>query len=179
MRAMDIDRCGKVWIYRPEVHKTLHHGYSREIRIGPKAQNILEPFLTKLDLSAFIFSPTDAEASRREILHRQRRTPMSWGNRPGSNRRRKPKQTPGERYSVSAYRRAVERGCDLAYPPPSELARIHVIGAKGRAGKRTRNGDADLAQKNGRRLWDGEASIVGTRISYDTTRPLAYGVNMV
>jgi integrase len=131
LRALDIDRSGKVWIYRPQTHKTSHYGYAREIRIGPKAQKFLVPFLAKLDLGAFIFSPVDAEASRREFSHRQRKTPQKCGNRPGSNRRNKPKWAPGERYSVSAYRRAVERGCDLAFPPPVDLARLRVAGAKG------------------------------------------------
>src|SRR5206468_13023010 len=27
MRACDIDMAGKVWLYRPPCHKTLHHGH--------------------------------------------------------------------------------------------------------------------------------------------------------
>jgi len=53
MRTIDIDRQGKVWIFRPAIHKTQHYGYRREIRIGPKAQEILKPFLNKLDLSEY------------------------------------------------------------------------------------------------------------------------------
>ncbi|HZZ79828.1 MAG TPA: hypothetical protein VFE62_15020, partial [Gemmataceae bacterium] len=33
MRARDLDTSGRVWIYRPENHKTEHHGFKREIYI--------------------------------------------------------------------------------------------------------------------------------------------------
>ena len=41
MRPCDIDRSGEVWVYTPASHKTEHHGHSRRITIGPKAQAIL------------------------------------------------------------------------------------------------------------------------------------------
>ena len=34
-----------VWVYRPESHKTEHHGRERRIYLGPKAQAIITPFL--------------------------------------------------------------------------------------------------------------------------------------
>lgn len=40
-----IDRSGDVWTYRPPKHKTEHHGKQRIIAIGPKAQEILTPYL--------------------------------------------------------------------------------------------------------------------------------------
>lgn len=52
MRCGDIDRSKEsegVWIYRPESHKTEHHGKSRVIVIGPRAQEILRPFLAGAD----------------------------------------------------------------------------------------------------------------------------------
>ena len=54
-------------------------------------------------------------------MHAQRQTPLCYGNRPGSNRKRKPKRQPGERYTSDTYRRAIERGCALAFPPPEEI----------------------------------------------------------
>jgi integrase len=45
MRTCDITRAGKVWTYAPTQHKTKHHGHSREIRLGPKAQKLIAPFL--------------------------------------------------------------------------------------------------------------------------------------
>lgn len=38
MRTGEIDRSGKLWVYRPRQHKTQHHGHAREVYLGPKAQ---------------------------------------------------------------------------------------------------------------------------------------------
>src|SRR5260221_4242648 len=38
MRGCDIGTSGKVWIYRPEKHKTAHRGHERVIYLGPPAQ---------------------------------------------------------------------------------------------------------------------------------------------
>jgi integrase len=121
IRTADIDKTEEVWIYRPVAHKTAHHGHSRDIFIGPKAKEILRQFLKPLNPQAFIFSPREADAERRENLRASRVTPLSSGNRPGTNRKHKPRRTPGERYDVTAYRHAITRACDLAFLPPEEL----------------------------------------------------------
>lgn len=122
MRARDLDMAGKLWLYRPESHKTQHHGYERVIELGRKAQAVIRQFLRR-DLDAYLFSPADAEAERRDTLHKKRRTPLSCGNRPGTNRRRRPQKTPGDHYDVAAYRRAIYYACERAFPPPKPLAR--------------------------------------------------------
>jgi integrase len=122
MRTGDLDRSGDVWQYRPAKHKTQHHGHSREIQIGPKAQAVLIPFL-RTDPTAFLFSPADADAAHRAKRSAARRTPASCGNVPGSNRKPKPRKTPGTRYSVGVFRQAVARACDAAFPVPEPLAR--------------------------------------------------------
>lgn len=45
MRTCDIDRTGALWLYPPAEHKTQHHGHTRAVILGPKAQAILTPFL--------------------------------------------------------------------------------------------------------------------------------------
>lgn len=120
MRACDIEMDGPVWLYRPAEHKCEHHNKERTIPLGPKSQTIVREFL-KADTATYLFSPRDAENERRAKLHAERQTPLSWGNRPGSNRKRKPKCPPGERYTPSSYRRAIERGCASACPPPDEI----------------------------------------------------------
>jgi integrase len=75
----------------------------------------------KLDPTAYVFSPAEAEAERREAMHLARTTPLHYGNRPGTNRKRRPKKQAGDVYDVAAYRRAIARGCDLAFTPPDEL----------------------------------------------------------
>ncbi|MEO2016293.1 MAG: site-specific integrase [Fuerstiella sp.] len=42
LRLCDIDAESDVWVYRPSQHKTEHHGKSRRILIGPRAQDIVK-----------------------------------------------------------------------------------------------------------------------------------------
>lgn len=137
MRGCDLDTTGPVWTYRPAHHKTEHHGHAREVRIGPKAQAVLWPY-RKPDLGAYLFSPADAERERRERLHAARKTPMSCGNRPGTNAVRAPRKRPAKRYTVTSYRRAIARGCDAAFPPPADLAAVRVPAPRGPKGRGTR-----------------------------------------
>ena len=60
MRGCDIDMSNpRAWRYRPSSHKTQHHEKERVIFIGPKAQEVVRPFL-KPDVQAVIFSPSDS-----------------------------------------------------------------------------------------------------------------------
>jgi integrase len=113
VRPCDLDRSQEVWEYRPEFHKTQHRGRERAIFIGPKGQAILRPYLLRA-AGAYCFSPIEAEKARREEAHANRKTPLSVGNRPGTNRSRKPRRPPKDRYTTDSYRRAVHRACDLA-----------------------------------------------------------------
>ncbi|MFG0315797.1 MAG: tyrosine-type recombinase/integrase, partial [Planctomycetota bacterium JB042] len=45
MRAADVDRSASPWRYTPRDHKTSHLGHSREVFLGPKAQEVLAPLL--------------------------------------------------------------------------------------------------------------------------------------
>ncbi len=123
LRAADIDTTGTDWVYRPSTHKTKHIGKVREVPIGPRAKQILAPLLT-VDLQAFIFSPATSEADRRAEAHARRKTPLNIGNVPGSNVKTRRSRAPGNRYDVPAYRRAITRACDAAFPPPAALARV-------------------------------------------------------
>ena len=113
IRPCDVDSTGEIWIYRPESHKTEHHGRERVICIGPKAQEVLQPYLSR-DKTAYCFSPTESEQRRLALLHASRKTPLSYGNRPGTNRKRRPKKKPGDCYDTNAYRRAIHRAVDRA-----------------------------------------------------------------
>ena len=114
MRPVDIDTSGPLWLYKPAQHKTAHHGHVRTIYLGPKAQTIIRPFFVDRAVDRCLFSPADAVAERRALLSAARKTPMSCGNIPGSNRRRKPKRQPGDAYTVEAYHRAIQYACKKA-----------------------------------------------------------------
>jgi integrase len=138
IRGCDVETSGKIWVYRPPRHKNAHRGHKRVIHLGPQAQKVLEPFL-KPDTQAYLFSPADAERERREKRRAAREadgTPLSCGNRPGSNVATDPKKSPGLRYDVVAYCKAVYAGCDKAFPLPDDLARGRVKSATGK--ERTR-----------------------------------------
>lgn len=56
MRGRDLNTSGDIWEYRPESHKTEHHGKERIILIGKHGQDILRLFL-RPELDAYLFSP--------------------------------------------------------------------------------------------------------------------------
>lgn len=84
LRAIDIDRTGAVWFYRPPEHKLAHRGGKREVAIGPKARAIIEPLLHRL---GYLFRPTESDKANGGA---------------------------GQRYTSAAYRRAITRACDRA-----------------------------------------------------------------
>lgn len=115
MRPCDLNTTGKVWTYTPEQHKGAHRGHERTIYLGPKAQQVVAPFLTRA-LEAFCFSPAEAEAERRAEQRRKRKTPVwpSHAARYERQRRDDPQWKPGERYTTETYRRAVAHGIAAA-----------------------------------------------------------------
>lgn len=118
MRACDLDTSGRIWIYKLEAHKTEHHGHQREIYLGPRAQDVVKPFL-KTDLQAYLFSPREAEAERLQAKRAARKTKVQPSQ--VCRKRRKPKHRPGILYDVAAYRRAIARACAVAFPLPEHL----------------------------------------------------------
>jgi integrase len=48
MRDADVDATGPVWCYRPHRHKNTHRGKDRVAFLGPKAQEVLRPWLPVL-----------------------------------------------------------------------------------------------------------------------------------
>jgi integrase len=129
IRPCDIDQGGKIWIYKCGEHKTAHRGYERTIYIGPKAQEILRPFLARPH-DAYCFSPAEAEAERRQAKHLSRKTPLKYGNTPGTNCSMTPKRSARSHYKVSSYRRTIERACNLAFVPPAHLRKRDVESSK-------------------------------------------------
>lgn len=149
MRGCDLDIGGRTWVYTPAHHKNAHRGQTRRIYLGPKAQRTLEPWL-KTDLSAYLFSPVECEAARQARRAERRKTPPRRGNFSGTNRRRSPKRGPGQRYTVDSYRRAIQRACDLAFPPPKRLARQQVPGKRGTRWET----DAEWRKRLGPKQWE-------------------------
>jgi integrase len=128
VRPLDLDLNNPAcWVYRPGSdqgpegdHKTAHHGHERLILVGPRAQEVLRPYLgTKLE--SYCFSPAESERRRSEARREARQTPLT-----PSQRARRPKaerkRAPRDRYDETSYRNAVYRACDRAFPLPEHLA---------------------------------------------------------
>jgi integrase len=127
LRPLDLDMSNPTcWVYRPGsdrgehgAHKTAHHDHERVIFIGPRAQQVLRPFLgTKLD--AFCFSPVESERRRgadRRVARQTPLTPSQHARKTKAGRKR----APGARYPVTSYRNAIYRACDRAFPLPEPL----------------------------------------------------------
>lgn len=112
LRPCDIDRDGDVWEASIGDHKTAHHGRERRLYFGPKAQAILAAYLDNRPADAPCFSPAEAEAARRAAQRASRKTPVQ----PSQRDRSKPeaRRKVGTAYTVASYRRAIQRGCELA-----------------------------------------------------------------
>ncbi|MCC6284092.1 MAG: site-specific integrase [Phycisphaerales bacterium] len=132
LRACDIDRSDpEVWSTTLATHKNAHRGHERVVYFGPEARRVLLGFMAGRHPDVFLFSPSEAETERRERLHAARRTPLTYGNRPGTNRRERPARPAGDCYTTDSYRRAIERACDITFPPPEHLrARLHANGRR-------------------------------------------------
>ena len=129
MRGCDVNTSSTPWTYTPESHKTEHYNKRRVIYLGPRAQQVLEPWL-KPDLQAYLFSPAEAMEAQREQRNEKRRTPTSCGNNRGSNRTKRPRKSPGDRYTTDSYGQAITEACKKAYPPPERLQRRQVPGKR-------------------------------------------------
>jgi integrase len=114
MRGCDLDTEGALWMYVPPSHKTEHHGAKRRIELGPRAQAALAPFL-RPNVAEHLFRPIDAEVERHDEMRRRRKTRVQPSQQ--DRRKRRPKRTPQECYTVASYRRAIERGCARAEVP--------------------------------------------------------------
>lgn len=111
MRPCDIDRSGKVWIYTLASHKTEYLGHDKFVPIGPKAQSVLARYLFRSPID-YCFKPADSDAQARQRRHENRKTPLSCGNKPGTNR--KGTQKFNECFDTHSYHQAITRACKKA-----------------------------------------------------------------
>lgn len=125
MRPCDLETEDKlgVWTYQPAEHKNAFRDHERIIYLGPRAQEVVRPFLSDRRTNAYLFSPAESDPERRARLHAERKTPAGQGNEPGTNRREKPQRKPGDRFTTNTYHRAIQYACDRTFPPPRHLAK--------------------------------------------------------
>jgi len=133
MSVRDLDMSGPIWEYHPGSWKTEHHQgrAPRVIMLGPKAQEVIRPFLS-LDISGYLFSPKRAVDEQNAERREERKTPLYDAHIRHQARRRKARgrRPLGDRYDVNAYRIAVARACDQAFPHPDFPQRLEGESAK-------------------------------------------------
>ena len=101
IRPRDVDRSQAVWIYQPESHKSEHRGRERAIAIGPRAQEVLTPWLQR--------GPDNHCFCPAEVVAEHGTSSRGLAVRP----------KPGGKYTRHSYRVAVIRACDRAFPHPT------------------------------------------------------------
>jgi len=131
MRGADIDRADtECWLYKPERHKTAHHGIDRVIPLGRRCQEIIAQF----PKTGYLFSPAEAEAWRREQQAKNREdeklTPSRKARMEAAKRRQR-RRPFRDRYDDTSYRRAITRACGaagVAHWTPNRLR--HAVATK-------------------------------------------------
>lgn len=121
MRTGDITMSGGVWEYRPIEHKMEHAERDRVVYFGPRAQQVLKPWL-RTNLEEFLFSPREVMAARYAERRARRKTPVQPSQRDRSKPR--PARKPADRYIEASYYRAIARACLKAGVPhwsPNQL----------------------------------------------------------
>lgn len=127
LRQCEIDMSGKIWLYRPTQHKTLHKNKTRIVPIGPRAQQVIQSLFT-LDMQAHVFRPCDAWTQRHDmrVAAYQPADGMADYREHGSYKARAAnrKGRGGDRYDARTYARTIARACkDLGIPhwSPNQL----------------------------------------------------------
>jgi integrase len=104
IRAIAIDMTGTVWLYKPDQHKTQHHGHQRIVPIGPKSQEIVKRYLTT-NVEAPLFSPARNMEDKKAELRNARKTKVQPSQLDRGKKR--PKRKPGHTYTTLTYGRSI------------------------------------------------------------------------
>ena len=133
LRPCDVDTSEEIWGYTPETHKMQHKDRDRQIYIGPKAQEILRPWLDRPG-DAYCFSPKEAT----EMCLAKRRNGRTQTVPPRAQRKQKKNpRAPGDQYTRYSYRQAIERACKRAAVPkwtPNQLRHSRATEVRRRYG---------------------------------------------
>ena len=133
------------WLYIPGRdqtpvgrHKTTRFERVKVIPLTSKCQEILKPRIKDPASKEYIFSPEEAMQEVREKKSANRKVPLKYGNRPGTNRKKHPMVKPGKKYDHHSLRNACKRGCKRAGVEvfvPYDLRRTKATGTRSILGK--------------------------------------------
>ena len=121
MRGDMIDRSESTWDYDLQSkHKTSYLGKERIIPLGKRVQEIITPYILKAR-GGYLFRPAESLEQFRQTREDRRKTPLSCGNRAGTNCRGI--EELNECYSSGTYRKAIERAVKLAMKADANVQR--------------------------------------------------------
>ena len=126
MRPCDIIRDDEdCWLYIPGRdfspvgrHKTMRFERMKVIPLAKESQQILVERIKDFDSTDYVFSPKETVNTLLAKKAKERKTPLSCGNRPGTNRKEHPMIKPRDRYDHHTLRRACQRACKKAGVEP-------------------------------------------------------------
>jgi integrase len=121
MRTMDVNTSDPAcWEYRPGSdagpngrHKNAWRGQQRAVFLGPRAIEVLRPWLRDEEPAAYLFSPrrwVEQRRAERKAARKSKPTPSQLARK----RRACPERAPAELYSEDSYPKAVARACKAA-----------------------------------------------------------------
>ncbi len=117
LRVCDLDRSSDVWVFDYKAHKTAHHGHTRPIWFGERAQQILIPYLMDAegDPNKYLFSPRESLRWFNMEKRRARKTKVQPSQvARGKKAKEHPMIKAGERYQENSYRNALQRAAQRA-----------------------------------------------------------------
>ena len=122
MRPYDILRDDPdCWLYIPGrdsgpvgKHKTMRFERVRVVLLTRECQRILQLRIKDFSSKQHVFDPRESIREFLATKTEQRKTSLTCGNRPGTNKKEHPMITPGERYDHDTLRRACQRACKRA-----------------------------------------------------------------
>jgi integrase len=146
MRPFDIIKDDpECWLYIPGrdqspvgEHKTARFERIKVIPLTHECQKILMRRIKDFSSKDYVFSPKESMQEFLEIKAANRKTPLKYGNRPGTNKKEHPMINPGDKYEHHALRRACQRACNRAGVEvftPYDLRRTMATGARATLGK--------------------------------------------
>jgi integrase len=116
MRPCDLETsAGDVWVYRPKSHKNSHREKDRPVYLGPRAIEVVKPWL-RLGVEEYLFQPQDAMAEHRRKQRERRKTKVQPSQRDRRVKRPK-KRAPRDHYDSRSYCHAVAKACGKAGVP--------------------------------------------------------------
>lgn len=123
LRPADIDRSGRVWVFRPAYSKMSYAGRKRAVLIGPLAQAVLAQF-APADPAGYYFSPAASVDQFHAERAANRRTPLypSHAKRNAAKRVKERERKPAARYTNKSYGYAIRRAVARANWPLVEAA---------------------------------------------------------